>query len=1118
MNKFFYPIICFYLYFFPTSALAQLNEDFSDGNFNENPIWIGNDSLFKVNANFELQASATASLAAESYLSTFYTKPKEIEWRYYVRFGFNPSTQNFVRIYLNANHSNPKLSTQSYFLQLGGSTGSTDSLVLYKEINQVKTSLVRGRPGTLGKTLNSLMLRVRRSETGIWSLEMDTSNTGHYVTEGIANDTNSLQGNYTGIYFKFTSSNYQNLFFDNVYIGPNYTDTIAPQLLESSIENDSTLLLNFDEKIEVPLLNQIVLNQNTIAGSLQQQGNSLRVFFSKQFPSDQSLEFTLIKIQDANGNRLDTSFQLHYHALQKGDILISEIFPDPEPSNGLPAAEFLEIYNNYGEDLKVKSLSISDGSGNYKLPQFTLHAHEFKILCASKDSALFQKFGNVVPANYFPSLNNLGDNIQLLDAQQSIIDSIQYSLEWYQDLQKANGGYTLELNNPKQTCKGKDNWTASTANIGGTPGTANSNWQIFYDTLAPKIISLSTVNNHCIKITLDEKPATNQLLKDAFSLENISCSNVKQTPQNEKELLLFFTDSLEHLKQYVLKMDGLQDCSGNSLFQQFSFTHFAIKTANQNDILIHEIYFNLNKKGKIPNVAFIELYNRSDYSISLEKMKLSDANSQSILPPYILQAKHYLIICKETAIDSFTKYGEVLGLSHFPSLNYSDALQLQDSIGYPVHQVNYQQNWFEPNAYLYACTLELIDPANPCGLAENWKASTSKNGGTPGQANSVAGTNKDQKAPTFMRAYLPNSSHIELHFNEAIDSSSLGPFRLNDTLLHAGFQFINKALTAVQISLPFALDSNETYQLYIDNLNDCAQNHAANTGSLPFQLPIEPTKENLVINEVLFNPVSGDNDFIELYNTSSRTLDLRNLVLFTLDENGNRKDIAPFAEDGWMIYPNEYLCIAPDAKILQQQHFGSNLNAIIPHAIPALNDDEGILVLKNKNENTLDSFYFSDKMHLSFMNQTEGISLERINPFMPSTEKSNWTSAAEDYGFSSPTQKNSVFRATASNSNFSLSMPYFSPDGDGENDVMQFFYSCEKTGNVGKLEIYQQNGNCVKKICAAKVLGNKGEINWTGDTDDGKKAPIGLYIANWTLFNENGNSETILKTFALLGK
>ena len=51
---------------------AQVIDDFSDGNFNENPAWLGNDSLFIINDEKQLQLNAESD--GNAWLSIVYEK------------------------------------------------------------------------------------------------------------------------------------------------------------------------------------------------------------------------------------------------------------------------------------------------------------------------------------------------------------------------------------------------------------------------------------------------------------------------------------------------------------------------------------------------------------------------------------------------------------------------------------------------------------------------------------------------------------------------------------------------------------------------------------------------------------------------------------------------------------------------------------------------------------------------------------------------------------------------------------------------------------------------------------------------------------------------------------
>ena len=62
-------IFCLLILFAIKFANAQVNDQFTDGNFSSNPTWLGDTSKFIVNQNFQLQLNAPA-IADTASIST----------------------------------------------------------------------------------------------------------------------------------------------------------------------------------------------------------------------------------------------------------------------------------------------------------------------------------------------------------------------------------------------------------------------------------------------------------------------------------------------------------------------------------------------------------------------------------------------------------------------------------------------------------------------------------------------------------------------------------------------------------------------------------------------------------------------------------------------------------------------------------------------------------------------------------------------------------------------------------------------------------------------------------------------------------------------------------------
>ncbi len=86
MQRFIYYLLFFLIFPLGNNLSAQIRDDFSDGNFTENPEWIGDENLFIVNSNHQLQLNDED--AGKSSLATIHHTIANTEWRFWIKMPF----------------------------------------------------------------------------------------------------------------------------------------------------------------------------------------------------------------------------------------------------------------------------------------------------------------------------------------------------------------------------------------------------------------------------------------------------------------------------------------------------------------------------------------------------------------------------------------------------------------------------------------------------------------------------------------------------------------------------------------------------------------------------------------------------------------------------------------------------------------------------------------------------------------------------------------------------------------------------------------------------------------------------------------------------------------------
>lgn len=548
--------------------------------------------------------------------------------------------------------------------------------------------------------------------------------------------------------------------------------------------------------------------------------------------------------------------------------------------------------------------------------------------------------------------------------------------------------------------------------------------------------------------------------------------------------------------------------------------------ANRFDVVIAEIMADPTPQVGLPNAEYIEIKNVSSTAFNLSGWKLSDAVSTgTINTNFTLQPDSIVILCSTGNVPTFSVFGRTIGVTSFPSLdNDGDLLSLKSPQGKIIHAVNYSIEWYQNEVKkVGGWSLEMIDTKNPCSGMSNWKASIDPNGGTPGKKNSVDGVNNDATPPQLIRTYSSDSVTVIALFDEPLDSSSasiVSNYSLNNNISIASASPQAPLFNSVVLKLSTPLQKRTIYNLTASNVTDCKGNSIGVYNKARAGVAEEALQNDIVIDEVLFNPRPGAYDYVEIYNRTNKIVDVNKLYIANRNSSGLLSSIKKLNETPFYIFPDEYMVVTEDATSLQHEYMVQNpQNVLVISSLPSFPDDKGIVVITNSQGNVVDEVSYSEKWHFGLINNNEGVALERIDPNDSSQKQSNWHSAASTAGYGTPTYKNSQYKlANPVNAIIDVTPKVFSPDNDGHDDIATISYQVSEPGYVANISIFDANGRLVRYFVKNALLGLKGSWNWDGLNENGQKLAIGTYIIFTEIFNLQGKKKQFKNTIVLARK
>lgn len=742
-----------FLLLFPISLIAQVSDNFSDGDFTQNPVWSGTTDKYIVNSNLQLQLNAEE--AGTAWLSLPITEYESMEWQFWIREAFSPSSNNFTDVWLTANQADLSEATQGYFLRFGEG-GSNDAIELFRKDANGQQSICRGTPGAIASSF-AVAVKVNCDREGNWMIQTCNNDLDIYVIEAQGIDNTLGRSGFFGFHSSFTASNAKKIYFDNVYVGPRIIDQEPPMLLSCQVLDPTHLSLAFNEALdEASALNPsnyLIDNGmgNPVAVVFGDNQATVVLTLEREIGNGVNYTLTAMNVKDLWNNTMEpTSLAFSVYEASEYDIVINEIMADPTPVVGLPEWEYVELYNSTEFAINLEGWQIQIGSNDNTFDNYVMQPHSYLILCHRDAVSELRTYGDCIGFSSF-SVGNSASAMFLYSKAGVLISKVNFSNTWYHDSNKANGGWSVEQIDPQNPCAGASNWTASMDVSGGTPGRLNSvNDE---NDIRPMVERVSMFSNYIVQLWFDQQMNPTSLAElQNYQVEELGVfpQQANTNPNDPTFVELLFDNGFEEGIVYTILINHVFNCVGTPIENETRVQFGIPNDIAEGEILINEILFDPIS----PCVDYIELYNNTDKTFDLSTLMLGVvresfpnpadttlkeivAESRLFLPQtYVLLSTNSEAVGQQydcptdnfIQMASFPSYANAGGTALLMSKTGTtiDAMCFSEKMHYPLLKVT------------KGVALERVSFDQPSMTADNWHSAAESAGfGTPGQPNSM---------------------------------------------------------------------------------------------------------------------------------------------------------------------------------------------------------------------------------------------------------------------------------------------------------------------------------------------------------------------------------------------
>ena len=419
----------------------------------------------------------------------------------------------------------------------------------------------------------------------------------------------------------------------------------------------------------------------------------------------------------------------------QGDVIITEIMACPYPAVGLPAYEYVELFNRSTSAIDLSGWTFTHNTTTVTIGAISIESGGFLILCSTTAAPQLASSGRSLGVKSFPTLTDKGAVVLIRDSYGNMVHGVEYSEKWHSPSLKSDGGWSLEIVDTNHPFYADGNWRSSSSRLGGTPGSANSVAGVNPDIEPLQITNIFPTDSLTLIISLNKSSVNLLTVAASYNRDGISVREISFADPLQRRFTVSLSAAIRRGEIYSFTLpSGSRDFSGNQPSSD-PFRFALAETALPGDIRFNEILFNPWPE----EYDFVEIVNVSDRCIDASRLMLlsrnpstgSESSSYAVSPEprCILPGDYFTVtVDPDLLVTRFFSAvaSNIYGVSALPSMPddkaivflYNRELDLIDRVDYD------ESMHFALLQGTEGVSLEKVAPGADSGIGSNWHSAS----------------------------------------------------------------------------------------------------------------------------------------------------------------------------------------------------------------------------------------------------------------------------------------------------------------------------------------------------------------------------------------------------------